>query len=62
MIVDIATAEESEVVTLPGEVDLLVDRANSNNSSARGSPTLVAPEATITTTEVLYDVPAPRHH
>jgi hypothetical protein len=60
-IADTATAEESEAVTLPGEVDLPVDRANSDDSLARGSPTLAAPEATIATTEVLCDVPAPRH-
>jgi hypothetical protein len=46
-IADLVAAEELEVVTLPGEVDLLADLASSNNSVAGDSATFIALEATL---------------
>jgi hypothetical protein len=44
---DLVAAEELEVVTLPGEVNLPADLASSNNSVAGDSATLAALEATL---------------
>jgi hypothetical protein len=57
MIADLVAAEELEVVTLLGEVDLLADLASSDNLAAGDSAMFVAPEATL---EVLWDVLALR--
>jgi hypothetical protein len=47
IIVDLVVAEELEVVTLPGEVNLLADLASSNNSVAGDLATFAALEATL---------------
>jgi hypothetical protein len=47
IIVDLVVAEELEVVTLLGEVDLLADLASSNNSAAGDLATFAALEATL---------------
>jgi hypothetical protein len=46
MIADLVAAEELEAVTLPGEVNLPVDLASSNNSVVGDSATFTALEAT----------------
>jgi hypothetical protein len=47
MIVDLVVVEELVVVTLPGEVNLLVDLASSNNLVAGDLATFAALEATL---------------
>jgi hypothetical protein len=47
IIVDLVVVEELEAVTLPGEVDLPVDLASSNNLAAGDSATFAALEATL---------------
>jgi hypothetical protein len=46
-IVDLVAAEELVVVTLLGEVNLLVDLASSDNSAAGDLATFIALEATL---------------
>jgi hypothetical protein len=46
-IADLVAAEELVAVTLPGEVNLPVDLASSNNSAAGDSATFAALEATL---------------
>jgi hypothetical protein len=46
-IVDLVVVEELVVVTLPGEVNLLVDLASSDNLAAGDSATFIALEATL---------------
>jgi hypothetical protein len=46
-IVDLVAAEELEVVTLPGEVNLPADLASSDNLVAGDSATFAALEATL---------------
>jgi hypothetical protein len=46
-IADLVVVEELVVVTLLGEVNLLVDLASSNNSVAGDSATFIALEATL---------------
>jgi hypothetical protein len=43
---DPVAAEESEAVTLPGEINLPADLASSDNSAAEDSATFAALEAT----------------
>jgi hypothetical protein len=47
IIVDLVVVEELEVVTLPGEVNLLADLASSNNLVAGDLATFIALEATL---------------
>jgi hypothetical protein len=47
IIADLVVVEELEVVTLPGEVNLLADLASSNNSAAGDLATFIALEATL---------------
>jgi hypothetical protein len=47
IIVDLVVVEELVVVTLPGEVNLLVDLASSNNLVAGDLATFAALEATL---------------